>query len=38
MSLAQKAALDIVNLVTDNKWLVDDAFKVEEEEEESQEP
>ena len=28
LSLAQKAALDILKVVTDNHWLVDEAFKV----------
>jgi hypothetical protein len=32
LSLAQKAALDILKVVTDNHWLVDEAFKVEREE------
>ena len=27
LSLAQKAALDILKVVTDNHWLVDEAFK-----------
>jgi len=28
LSLAQKAALDILKIVTDNRWLIDEAFKV----------
>src|SRR5215211_6655046 len=28
LSLAQKAALDILKIVTDNHWLIDEAFKV----------
>jgi hypothetical protein len=28
LSLAQKAALDILKVLTDNHWLVDEAFKV----------
>ena len=32
LSLAQEAALNIVKLVTDNHWLVDESFKVEAEE------
>ena len=37
LSLAQKAALDILNLITNNHWLVDEAIKVEKEEEEKKE-
>ena len=37
LSLAQKAALDILNLITNNQWLVDEAIKVEKEEEEKKE-
>jgi hypothetical protein len=33
MSLAQKAALDILNLITDNHWLIDEAYEVKKEEE-----
>jgi hypothetical protein len=37
MSLAQKAALDILNLITDNHWLIDEAYEVKKEEEEEEE-
>jgi hypothetical protein len=37
MSLAQKAALDILNVITDNHWLVDEALEVEEDEEKKKE-
>lgn len=32
MSLAHKAALDILDVITNNHWLVDEAYKVREEE------
>jgi hypothetical protein len=32
LSLAQKAPLDILKVITDNHWLVNEAFKVEREE------
>jgi hypothetical protein len=37
LSLAQKAALDILKVVTDNHWLVDEAFKVQQEEKKKKE-
>ena len=37
MSLAQKAALDILYVITDNQWLVDEAYRVEEEEKKKKE-
>jgi hypothetical protein len=32
LSLAQKAALDILNVITDNHWLIDKAYEVKKEE------
>ena len=32
LSLAQKAALDILNVITDNHWLIDRAYEVKKEE------
>jgi hypothetical protein len=37
MSLAQKAALDIFNILTNNHWLIDEAFEVKKEEEKKKE-
>ena len=37
MSLAQKAALDILYVIRDNQWLVDEAYRVEEEEKKKKE-
>jgi chloramphenicol O-acetyltransferase len=36
LSLAQKAALDLVKILTDNHWLVDEAYRVKEEEKKEQ--
>ena len=32
LSLAQKAALDILKIITDNHWLIDKAYEVKKEE------
>jgi chloramphenicol O-acetyltransferase len=37
LSLAQKAALDLVKIITDNHWLVDEAYKVKHEEKKKKE-
>jgi hypothetical protein len=37
LSLAHKAALDILEVPTDNHWLVDEAFKVDKEEKKEKE-
>ena len=37
MSLAQKAALDILKVISDNHWLVNEAYKVKKEEEKKKE-